>query len=177
MSLHDGYARNDHFDWNAYNEVTDLKMQVERYWELYGHYPKVVLVDKIYLTRDNRRWLKEYGITHTGDPLERKRVVNLLSAYLKRKNRSQCAELNHIEGKFGQGKRSYNLNNVRTRLSSTSTSWIEAIIFVMNILRHMKDISVSIFWQLFDKLIRIKQIIKNQIPKPTYNFDGFGIIR
>lgn len=177
VSLHDGYARIDHFDWNAYNEGTDLIMQVERYRELHGHYPKVVLVDKIYLNRENRRWLKEHGISHTGDPLGRKRVVNPPSAYQKRKKRSQCAERNQIEGKFGQGKRGYNLNNIRARLSSTSTSWIAAIIFVMNILRHMKGISLSFFVTLFDKLMRMKQIIINQIPNPTYNFAGFGIIQ
>jgi hypothetical protein len=177
VSLHDGYARIDHFDWNAYNEGTDLIMQVERYRELHGHYPKVVLVDKIYLNRENRRWLKEHGIKHTGDPLGRKRVVNQPSAYQKRKKRSECAERNQIEGKFGQGKRGYNLNNIRARLSSTSTSWIAAIIFVMNILRHMKGISLSIFEALFDKFMRMKQIIKNQIPNPTYNFAGFGIIQ
>lgn len=159
------------------NEGTDLIMQVERYRELHGHYPKVVLVDKIYLNRENRRWLKEHGISHTGDPLGRKRVVNQPSAYQKRKKRSECAERNQIEGKFGQGKRGYNLNNIRARLSSTSTSWIAAIIFVMNILRHMKGISLSFFVTLFDKLMRMKQIIKNQIPNPTLNFAGFGIIQ
>ena len=177
VSLHDGYARIDHFDWNAYNEGTDLIMQVERYRELHGHYPKVVLVDKIYLNRENRRWLKEHGISHTGDPLGRKRVVNPPSAYQKRKKRSECAERNQIEGKFGQGKRGYNLNNIRARLSSTSTSWIAAIIFVMNILRHMKGISLSFFVTLFDKLMRMRKIIINQIPNPTLNFAGFGIIQ
>ena len=177
VSLHDGYARIDHFDWNAYNEGTDLIMQVERYRELHGHYPKVVLVDKIYLNRENRRWLKEHGISHTGDPLGRKRVVNPPSAYQKRKKRSECAERNQIEGKFGQGKRGYNLNNIRARLSSTSTSWIAAIIFVMNILRHMKGISISFFVTLFDKLMRMRKIIINQIPNPTLNFDGFGLIQ
>lgn len=177
VSLHNGYARIVHFDWNAYNEGTDLIMQVERYRELHGHYPKVVLVDKIYLNRENRRWLKEHGISHTGDPLGRKRVVNQPSAYQKRKKRSECAERNQIEGKFGQGKRGYNLNNIRARLSSTSTCWIAAIIFVINILRHMKGISLSFFVTLFDKLMRMKQIIKNQIPNPTLNFAGFGIIQ
>lgn len=152
-------------------------MQVERYRELHCHYPKVVLVDKIFLNRENRRWLKEHGISHTGDPLGRKRFVNPPSAYAKRKKRSECAERNQIEVKFGQGKRGYNLNNIRARLSSTSTSWIAAIIFVMNILRHMKGVSISFFEMLLDKLMTMRQIIKNQILTPTYNFAGLGIIQ
>lgn len=177
VSLHDGYARIDHFDWNAYNEGKDLIMQVERYRELHGHYPGVVLVDKIYLNRDNRRWLKEHGIAHTGDPLGRKRVVNPISAYAKRKKRRECAERNQVEGKFGQGKRGYELNNIRARLSSTSMSWIASIIFVMNILRYMKGISLSFFELILDKVMRIKQIINNQISDRPRNFAGFGIIQ
>ncbi|MFA6335610.1 MAG: hypothetical protein WCX48_08670 [Bacteroidales bacterium] len=49
VSLQGGYARIDRFDWNAYNEGCDLRMQVERYRELHGHYPELLLVDKIYL--------------------------------------------------------------------------------------------------------------------------------
>jgi IS5 family transposase len=131
-----------------YNEGIDLIMQVERYRKLHGHYPNVVLVDKIYLNRENRRWLKEHGISHTGDPLGRKRVVNPPSAYQKKK-RSECAERNQIEGRFGLGKRDYNLNNIKARLSSTSTSWIVAIIFVMNILRHMKGFLYLFFCNAF----------------------------
>lgn len=162
ISLQEGYTRIDHFDWNAYNEGVDLIMQVERYRELHGHYPKTVLVDKIYLNRENRRWLKEKGISHTGDPLGRKPMVNKPTAYSKRKTRRECAQRNQVEGKFGQGKRGYNLNNIRARLSSTSESWIAAIIFVMNLIRHVKGIPLSIFDSIYNKMMRMKQIIINQ---------------
>ncbi len=173
-SLHDSYARIDHFDWNAYNEGKDIIMLVERYRELHGHYPGVVLVDKIYLNRDNRRWPKEHCIAHTGDPLGRKRVVNPISAYAKRKKRRECAERNQAEGKFGQGKRGYELNSTRARFSSTSMSWITYIIFVMNILGYMKSISLSFFELILDKVMRIIQIINNHIPDRPVNFAGFG---
>ena len=42
-------------------------------------------------------------------------------------------ERNHIEGKFGQAKRGYHMNNIKARLKNTSESWISAIIFVMNL--------------------------------------------
>jgi len=177
VSLQDGYARIDHFDWNAYNEGVDMIMQIERYRELHGHYPKVLLVDKIYLNRENRRWLKEHGIAHTGDPLGRKQKKETMSSYQKQKKRRECAERNQIEGKFGQGKRGYNLNDIRARLSSTSMSWIGAIIFVMNVIRHMKGVTSLFFDWFFAKILRMKQIIKTKIPNPAYNFVGFGIIQ
>ena len=85
ISLLDGYARVDHLDWDAFNEGQDLQMQVERFRKLTGKYPELVQVDKIYLTRENRRVLKEKGIRHTGDPLGRKPAKELRSRYQKRK--------------------------------------------------------------------------------------------
>lgn len=161
VSLQEGYAKINRFDWNAYNEGGDLKMQVERYRELNGHYPELLLADKIYLTRENRTYLKEHNIRHTGDPLGRKPLRNPKTAYQKRKTRQECAERNQIEGKFGQGKNGYNLNHIRARLSSTSMSWIAAIIFVMNLIRHTKGIVGSIFNILIDNFVRLKYLLKD----------------
>lgn len=169
ISLQEGYTRIDHFDWNAFNEGVDLIMQVERYKELHGHYPETVLVDKIYLNRENRRWLKDKGIRHTGDPLGRKPKVNMPTAYAKRKKRQECAERNQVEGKFGQGKRGYGLNDIKARLSRTSESWIAAIIFVMNLIRHLKGHSLSIFDSLYNNVMRMKQIIINQFTVQVLN--------
>jgi transposase, IS5 family len=177
VSLQDGYARIDHFDWNAYNEGVDMIMQIERYGELHGHYPKVLLVDKIYLNRENRRWLKEHGIAHTGDPLGRKQKKQTQSAYQKQNKRRECAERNQIEGKFGQGKRGYNLNDIRARLSSTSQSWIGAIIFVLNVIRHMKGVASLLFNCLCIILIRMKQLIMTQFTKPVFNYKELEIIQ
>ena len=72
ISLLDGYARVDHFDWDAFNEGQDLQSQVERFRKLTGKYPELVQVDKIYLTRENRRFLKEKEIRYTGEPVSRR---------------------------------------------------------------------------------------------------------
>ena len=124
ISLLDGYARVDHFLWDAFNEGQDLQAQVERFRKLTGKYPELVHVDKIYLTRENRRFLKLKGIRFTGEPLGRKPIKEIKSRYQKRKERREAAERNQVEGKFGQGKRGYGLNDIRARLSSTSNSWI-----------------------------------------------------
>jgi len=159
VSLQEGYARIDRFEWDAYNEGCDLPMQVERYKVLNGHYPELVQVDKIYLNRSNRAWLKERNIRHTGDPLGRKPVKTVKSYYMKRKERREAAERNQIEGKFGQGKNGYNLNQIRAKLSSTSMSWIAAIIFVMNVIRYTRDFPGSMLKWLFTNVMKMREEI------------------
>ncbi len=169
ISLLDGYARVDHFDWDAFNEGQDLQVQVERFRKLTGKYPELVQVDKIYLTRENRRFLKEKGIRYTGEPLGRKPVKEIKSRYQKRKERREAAERNQVEGKFGQGKRGYGLNDIRARLATTSNSWIGAIIFVVNLIRHMRDIPLPYFVTLLLKLMKVRNI--NIYPlRPQLNF-------
>jgi hypothetical protein len=167
VSLQDGFARIDHFDWNAFHEGCDLPMQVERYRALTGHYPELVQVDRIYLNRENRAWLKERGIRHTGEPLGRKPEKTVKSYYTKRKERREAAERNQIEGKFGQGKNGYDLNHIRARLSSTSMSWIAAIIFVMNIIRHCRDFFASFMKWLTVIVLKMREETRIQIT-PTY---------
>jgi len=134
VSLDDGFARINTFSWDAYHESGDLIKQVEEYRVLHGHYPKLVQVDKIYATQENRRWLKERGIRITAPPLGRKPAKEKQSYYKKRKERKEAAERNHIEGKFGQGKNGYALNQIRARLKETSESWVACIFFVMNLI-------------------------------------------
>lgn len=136
VSLDDGFARIDTLSWDAYHEAGDLIKQVESYKELHGHYPELVQVDKIYATRKNRKWLKERGIRITAPPLGRKPEKTKQTQYQKRKQRQEAAERNHIEGKFGQGKNGYNLNQIRARLKDTSESWIACIFFVMNLIHY-----------------------------------------
>ncbi len=159
ISLLDGYARVDRFDWDAFNEGQDLQAQVERFRTLTGKYPALVQVDKIYLTRENRRFLKEKEIRYTGEPLGRKPVKQIKSGYQKRKERRESAERNQVEGKFGQGKRGYGLNDIRARLSTTSNSWIGAIIFVMNLVRHMRDIPLFHFFSLLSNMMKVRNLI------------------
>jgi transposase, IS5 family len=39
-----------------------------------------------------------------------------------------------IEGKFGQGKKGYQLNYIRAKRANTSLAWINSIFLVMNLL-------------------------------------------
>lgn len=147
-SLQNGYTRIDQLDFEAFNEGVCMVEQIKNYKKLNGHYPELVQTDEIYMNRENRKFLKDNNIRHTGKPLGRKPKEDL-NRYQKEKLKKERGERNHIEGKFGQGKTKYKLNNIMAKLAKTSESWIAAIIFVMNIIKLSKDYLFAFFYWLF----------------------------
>ncbi len=133
-----GFCRIDQFRWEAFNEGIFLKEQVENFKLIYGCYPKYLLADRIFLNRENRKYLKEKGIITTGKPLGRPPKAQAQTPSERYRKKKKAAERNHVEGKFGQGKRGYGLNNIKARLPETSESWINAIFLVMNITKLLK---------------------------------------
>ena len=129
-SLVGDYVYLDHLDWNAFNESRDLLVQVEKYHTRFGFYPEKVLVDQIYGTRENRGKLKELGIRYCGKPLGRPPKQ---TASEKRAFRRELSIRSRIEGKFGEGKRKYQLDCVKAKTRETSESWIAMAFFVMNL--------------------------------------------
>lgn len=160
ISMQEGFARIDQFNFEAFNEGVCMIEQVEKYRKLHGYYPEVILTDQLYLNRENRKFLKENNIRHTGKPLGRKPKEDL-NRYQKDKLKKERGERNHIEGKFGQGKSKYNLNKIMARLANTSESWIATIFFVMNILKLSKEYLFVFFYQLF-LVVTLRENFKNQ---------------
>lgn len=157
-SLVGKYVYLDHLDWNAFNESQDLIDQVEKYHDRFGFYPESVLVDHIYGTRENREKLKKLGIRFCGKQLGR--PPKLTSAQ-KRAFRKELASRNRVEGKFGEGKRKYQLGNVQARIQETSESWIANVLFVMNVAAWMRaDIFLSIFRWVKEQTQRLFGIVK-----------------
>ena len=140
-----GMAKINAISWDAYNESTEMKMQLEEFVKTYGRYPELLLADGIYMTRENRKYMKEKGIRIVGKPLGRRPKVEL-SPYKKRKQRKERNQRNLIEGKFGQAKNGYDLNCIRARRQDTSESWIAAIFFVMNLITLGKVAEKYFFW-------------------------------
>jgi hypothetical protein len=141
VSLVGGAAYVDHFSWEAFNEGTHLKDQVEAYRERYGFYPEVVITDQIYGTRENRSYLKSRGIRFSGKKLGRPVQVTVenreeLAAENKRR-KSEQRRRNRIEGSFGVGRRRYGLGRVRTRLEATSETTICMAFFAMSIAAYL----------------------------------------
>tara|TARA_Y100001980_G_C14530866_1_gene306827 strand:- start:33 stop:1598 length:1566 start_codon:yes stop_codon:yes gene_type:complete len=149
----DGMSRVEHMSWDQFNESIDLQLQVNAFKNTYGHDPQLLLADKIYLNRKNRAWLKSRGIRIVGKPLGRP-PKQQLSAYQRRKRKKEQNQRNLIEGKFGQGKNAYGLNNIQAKRSDTSQSWIACIFFVMNLITLEKIAKqYAIFCALFKKAI------------------------
>jgi hypothetical protein len=127
VSLVDGYAFLDELSWDAFNEGSHMMTYVEKYRQRFGHYPQEVLADQIYCSRENRKLLKEKGILLLAKPLGRPTAV--------KKQHVRPGERNPIEGKFGQGKAAYGLDNIKARLKDTSESWIACIFLVLNLVK------------------------------------------
>jgi IS5 family transposase len=128
LSLVDGYAYLDTLCWDAFHEGNGLSAYVAKYKQRFGFYPEKVLVDKLYCTRANRKWLKEKGVKLSAKPLGRPSARAV-------EDHVRPGERNPIEGKFGQAKNGYGMNRIRARLKQTSQSWIASIILVLNLVK------------------------------------------
>ncbi len=80
VSLVDGVSFVDRISWEAYNESLDLVQQIEAFRRRFGHDPASVHVDKIYRTRENRRYCDSRGIRLSGPPLGRPRTITEANA-------------------------------------------------------------------------------------------------
>jgi transposase, IS5 family len=127
VSMTNGFAFIDKLSWDNFNEGNVLKQSVEKYKHRFGCYPKQVLADQIYCNRENRAYLKSLKIELLSKPLGRPAKDKALS------NHVSPGERNPIEGKFGQSKVGYGMNNIRAKLKSTSESWVATILLVINL--------------------------------------------
>lgn len=126
VSLVNGFSYIDTLSWNNFNEGIYLQDSVEKFKTRFGHWPKEVLADKIYWTRANRQWLKDRNIRLAATPLGRPSKEAL-------SNQLSPGERNPIEGKFGQAKVAYGLDNIKAKLKKTSESWIATTFLVLNL--------------------------------------------
>ena len=126
LSMIDGLSFLDEVSWEAFNEGSHMMDYVENFKARFGCYPREVLADQIYCTRDNRRDLKQLGIKLIAKSLGRPPAVS---------NHIRPGERNPIEGKFGQAKTAYGLDRIRARLKETSESMIACIVLVLNLVK------------------------------------------
>jgi hypothetical protein len=140
VSLWNGYSFLDRVSWDNFNESGDLIGQVKSYRARFGCWPEDVRADQIYGTRANRTFLDSKNICYTFKPLGRpKRKEAPETGAERKKHRAEAGLRNPIEGKFGEGKRGYNLDLVKAKLSETSESWIATVFFVMNLARWLRE--------------------------------------
>lgn len=147
----DKYVFLDHLSWNNFNESNYFIEQVEAYYHQTGYYPVSVHVDKIYRTRSNRAFCKEKGIRISGTPLGR--PPKNVSLETKKQAQSDERIRSLIEGKFGQGKRRFNLNKIMTKLPDTSATAIAIIFLVINLSTLLKEALSLFLYFLFYKSV------------------------
>ena len=138
-----GYTYVDHLSWDAYNESSDLAMQIELYRKRFGMLPREVQVDKIYLGKANRRYLKDNHVECYNRPLGRPpREDN--DRHAEEKRRAIC-ERNEIEATFGTSKRVYRANDIRAKLDNTADTWIGACFFAKNVMKFLRGLLCLVF--------------------------------
>jgi transposase, IS5 family len=132
ISYVQGYVFLDEISWENFNESTYLQKQVELYYQNFGYYPKSIHVDKIYRTKANRKYCQERGIRMSGPKLGR--PPDNISKEEKQQALFDERIRNRVEGKFGEVKRRYGLDLIKTKLAETSENKIAMSILAMNLM-------------------------------------------
>lgn len=142
-SIVNGYTYVDHLSWDAYNESSDLAIQIELYKKRFGMLPREIQVDKLYLGKANRQYIKDCNVECYNRPLGRPpKEENDRHAVDKKK---AIGERNEMEGTFGTSKRVYRANNIQAKLDNTADTWIGACFFAKNVMKFLRGLLCLIF--------------------------------
>lgn len=136
VGLVGGYAFLMKAEWNNYAEAGCLKEAVEEYRQTFGFYPKTILADRAYPSRDNKLWCASVGIRLPGPRLGRKSAAEKAEE-TKQIYRDSCERI-AIEGEFGVVKRRYTLDHVMAKLPDTSMASIAMGFFSANMERKLR---------------------------------------
>lgn len=126
-----GHARLEKISFSPYNESTIFQDVLNRYKERTGHYPKRVLVDQIYRTRENRDFCKEKGIRMSGPKLGRPKAAG--KAKRKQEEYRDNVDRIEVERFFSLEKRCNGAGLIMTRLEETTLASIALSILVTNL--------------------------------------------
>ena len=132
LSVVDGYTFIEQTSWSNFNEGCDLKATVEEYRRKFGFYPKAVLADRIYQTRDNKTYCSKLGIRLSGLPLGRRKAGETDQKIRRQIYKDSC-ERNAIEGRNGNAKRRFGLDLIMSKLDETSKTEAALNIIAMNV--------------------------------------------
>ncbi len=126
-----GHARLEKLSFDAYNECHVLKSAVERYKERNGHYPRKVLVDRIYRTRENREYCKARGISMSGRGAGRPPKDDCGES--RREEHRDDVARNEVERFFSREKRTCGAALIVTKLACTTLASIALSVLVANL--------------------------------------------
>ena len=156
----DGMGRIEKITFDPYNESEVLSKAVENYRARTGHYPKRVLADQIYRTRNNRRFCKDHGIRLSGPKLGRKsRETAAIDRKIEYQDNTDRIE---VERSFSLSKRCYGLGLIRTKREDTSYGSVGLSVFVYNLFRILNR-SGCLFFAFFRVLFGTEKSCPNCI--------------
>ena len=127
------HARLEHVGFEPYNECTILQDVVNRYKERTGHYPKRVLVDLVYRTRENRAFCEGRGIEMQKRKPGRRPKDAKERRKLEKKERRNDADRIEVERFFSVEKRCCGAGLIMTKLSETTLGSIALSVLVANL--------------------------------------------
>jgi hypothetical protein len=172
ISINNGFARIERMSFDPYNEGSTLPMAVERFFILYGRYPRRVIADTKYRTDCNREFCKKHGIKLIGKPLGSKHEYVESHDSEIRENENKRTE---VERKIGLAKEFHGLGLIKTRLSETTRTTIALSIVAMNIALAMK-LSFSLYFVgtiiCVYMLVEMFYMIKDRFEDDIYTLDG-----
>jgi hypothetical protein len=87
--------------------------------------------------------MKSLEIRFSGVSLGRPKALTQEEKKELKTRKKYNRQRSRVEGKFGEGKRKYDLGLVKAKRSDTSESWIGAVFFVMNIAHYLRVIFLS----------------------------------
>lgn len=139
----EGYERIEKISFEAYNESTCLIEAVERFKERTGYYPKRVLADQIYQTRENRSYCKEHGIRLSGPKLGRPSAAVKVD---KKQEYQDNTDRIEVERTFSLSKRCYGMDCITTKLEETQLTSVALSVFVMNLFKIQRRILYALLY-------------------------------
>ena len=102
-----------------------------------------VQADKLYLGKENRKYIKACHVNCYNCPLGRPpKEENDTHAEDKKR---AIGERNEIEGTFGTTKRVYRADDIRAKLNDTADTWIGACFFAKNIMKFLRGLLCLFF--------------------------------
>lgn len=160
VSIVDGYVFPEVISFDSFNEGKTLIESAENYKRKYGYYPQEILADKIYRNRENIQFCKLHHIRFSGPPLGRPAKDPEVRRKQYRQEKEDTGMRNAVEGKFGEGKRSYGLARIMAHLEDTSKSVIVLQLLAMNLKKRLRSL-LCLIWKLTFK------------PQISHNYDVF----
>ncbi len=139
LSSMDGFLFLDRISHENFSEanVEVVAEQLDNYRKLFGEYPPSFTGDRLYGSRENRKFLEDAGIRTAFISVgRRKRDTKGPDPWVKRKQR----ERNRIEGGFGTVKSHYGLDKIRYSIAGGDEIWVRGGILGMNLKRALKRI-------------------------------------